>query len=148
MFSGGRKGLSKITSILQNTSKIKQNVESVPDKKWSSDKDLYPLKTNQYSSYIETNLFCTPNQRTVETLCVISHHLYNSKNVKITHGGVLLFVIKVILFHWCFSHFLNWTNGTKLRKVPQITNIGLIILRRSMPHATAFFMSQKTLENQ
>ena len=40
-------------------------------------------------------------------LCAILYHLYNSKNVKNTHGGVLL------IHHGCFSRFLNCTNGTK-----------------------------------
>ena len=36
-------------------------------------------------------------------------HLYNLKNVKNTHGGVLT------LLHGCFSRFLNCTNATKSR---------------------------------
>ena len=41
------------------------------------------------------------------------------KNVKSTHGGVLLLVslqltlLKVALLHRCFSRFLNCTNGTQ-----------------------------------
>ena len=38
------------------------------------------------------------------------------KNVKNTHGGVLLTLLKVTLLHECFSWFLNYTNGSKLRK--------------------------------
>ena len=30
-------------------------------------------------------------------------------------------LLKLTLFHGCFSRFLNCTNGTKLRKVPHIT---------------------------
>ena len=48
--------------------------------------------------------------------CAIWYHLYNLKNVKNTHEGVLLLVLKVTLLHGCFSRFLNCTNGTKLRK--------------------------------
>ena len=44
----------------------------------------------------------------------ICYHLCNLKNVKNTHGGVLL--LKVTLLHGCFSHFLNYANGTKSRK--------------------------------
>ena len=40
--------------------------------------------------------------------CAIWYHLYNLKNVKNTHGGV-------ILLRSCFSRFLNYTNSTKLR---------------------------------
>ena len=45
--------------------------------------------------------------------CAIWYHLYNFKNVKNTHGGVLL---KVTLLHGCFSRFSNCANGTKSRK--------------------------------
>ena len=74
--------------------------------------------------------------------CAIWYHLHNLKNVKITHGGVLILVksliviplnsckvysfklipvkfaysnsFKLTLLHWCFSRFLNCRNGTKL----------------------------------
>ena len=41
--------------------------------------------------------------------CTIWYHLYNLTNVKNTNGGVLL-LVKVALFHGCFSRFLNCTN--------------------------------------
>ena len=50
-----------------------------------------------------------------ETLCAIWYHLYNLRNMKNTHGGVLLLVLKIALLHGCFSRFLNFTNGNKLR---------------------------------
>ena len=60
----------------------------------------------------------------LQALC---YHLHNFKNVKNTHGGVLLLVnlqasslLKVTLLLGCFSHFLNCTNGTKLRKVSKM----------------------------
>ena len=50
----------------------------------------------------------------------IRYHLYNLRNVKSTHGGVILFVklqaIKETLRRWYFSLFLNYKNDTKLRK--------------------------------
>ena len=52
-------------------------------------------------------------------LCVIWYHLYNFKNVKNTHGGVLL-LLKVSVLHGCCSRFLNCANGTKLRKASHI----------------------------
>ena len=59
--------------------------------------------------------------------CEIWYHLYNFKNVKNTHGGVLILVklkpatlLKLILFHGCFSRFLNATNGTKSRNASHI----------------------------
>ena len=56
--------------------------------------------------------------------CAIWYHLYNLKNVKNTHGGVLLLVkpatlLKVTLLHGCFLRFLNCTNGTKSRNASQ-----------------------------
>ena len=47
--------------------------------------------------------------------CAIWYHVYNLKNVKNTHGGLLLLatLLKVTLLHGCFSHFLNCTNVTK-----------------------------------
>ena len=55
----------------------------------------------------------------------IWYHLYSLKNVQSTHGRVLLLVklqalacnlTESNLPEWCFSGFLNFTNGTKLRK--------------------------------
>ena len=50
--------------------------------------------------------------------CAIWYHLYNLKNVKNTHRGVLFLVklqaeAKLTLLHECFSRFLNCKNGTK-----------------------------------
>ena len=62
--------------------------------------------------------------------CAIWYHLYNLKNLKNTHGGVLILVklqaeaLKLTLLHWCFSRFLNCTNGNKLRNAPQICQNG------------------------
>ena len=42
--------------------------------------------------------------RLFEMFCVTCYHLYNLKNDK---------KLKVTVLHWCFPHFLNWTNGTK-----------------------------------
>ena len=44
--------------------------------------------------------------------------LFNLKNVKNTHGGVLL--LKITLLHGCFSRFLNCTNGTSSRNASDI----------------------------
>ena len=46
-------------------------------------------------------------------LCAIWYHLYNLKNVKNTHNGMLLLgklQAEATLFHGCFSRFLNCTN--------------------------------------
>ena len=67
-------------------------------------------------------------------LCAIWCHLYNLK-VKSTRRGVILLafiaclllqpatLLKVTLPNGCFSHFLNCTNGTRLRKVSYISEI-------------------------
>ena len=51
---------------------------------------------------------------------VFWYHLYNLKDVKNTNGGVLL-LVKLQALLKCFSHFLNCTNDTKLRKVSHMT---------------------------
>ena len=58
-------------------------------------------------------------------LCVIWYYIYNFKNVKSTHGGVLLLVklqvetcnfTKSIISTWVFLYFLNFANGAKSRR--------------------------------
>ena len=59
--------------------------------------------------------------------CAIWYCLYNLKNVKNTHGGVLILVklklvkCKLTLLHGCFSRFLKCTNGTKWYQIAQCT---------------------------
>ena len=55
------------------------------------------------------------------TLGAIWCYLYNLKNVKATHGGVLLLV--KLLIHARYSRFLNCTNGTKLRNAPHMKEL-------------------------
>ena len=62
-------------------------------------------------------------------LCNIWYHLYNLKNMKNTHGGVLFLVklqaekqLKVTLVHGCFSRFLKCTNGTELCNASHMSN--------------------------
>ena len=68
------------------------------------------------------------------TRCAIWYHFHNLKNVKNTHGGVLLLVklqakclqLKVTLIRGCFSRFSNCTNGTKSCKTSHlVTATGL-----------------------
>ena len=57
-----------------------------------------------------------------ETLWTIWYHLHNLENVKNTHGGALL-VIKFTKSNpplWVFFTFLNYTNGTKLRRASHL----------------------------
>ena len=51
--------------------------------------------------------------------CAIWYHLYNLKDMKNTHGGVLI-LLKLTLLHGCFSRFLNCTNGTKSCNAPHM----------------------------
>ena len=66
----------------------------------------------------------------------IWYHFYNLKNVKNTPEEVSFLVklqakpttlLKVTLFHGCFSRFLNCTNGTKLRNASHIAGFITII---------------------
>ena len=56
-------------------------------------------------------------------LCAIWYHLYNLKNVKNTHGGVILLVKLQFCFtksntpSSVFSRFLNCANGAKSRNL-------------------------------
>ena len=54
--------------------------------------------------------------------CAIWYHLDILKNVKNTHGGVLILVLKLTLLHGCFSRFLNCTNRTKSRSAPHMVS--------------------------
>ena len=58
-------------------------------------------------------------------ICAIWYHLYNSKNMKNTHGKVSLLVArnfsKSTLLEGCFPRFLNCADGTKSRKATEIT---------------------------
>ena len=71
--------------------------------------------------------------------CTIWYYLYNLKNVKNTHGGLLILVklqasflflqgtfLKLTLLHGCFSYFLNCTNGTNAPHI-SITLLCLIV---------------------
>ena len=65
-----------------------------------------------------------------EMLCTIWYHLYNLKNLKNTHGGVLL-LLKVALLHGCFSHFLNCRNSNKLHKASNIIFLSPVKIQKN-----------------
>ena len=80
--------------------------------------------------------------------CVIWYYLYNSKNVKNTHGGVLILtLIKLALLHGCFSRFLYCTNGTKTRNASQMSP-GLVDLCASNDPIHIFYMNELNRNNQ
>ena len=58
--------------------------------------------------------------------CAIWYHLHNLKNVKNTHGGVLILkpttLLKLTFLHGYFSRFLYCTNGTKSCNAPHISS--------------------------
>ena len=66
---------------------------------------------------LEVKVSRQPQGIKIKLFCANRNHVYNLKNVKNTHGRVL---IKVTILHGCFSRFLNCTNSTKLRKVSRI----------------------------
>ena len=80
-----------------------------------------------WSSYTPTKI--KQNKNPYVMRCAIWYHLYNLKNLKNTHGGVLILVklpatlLKSTLLHGCFSRFLNCTNGTKSRSASHIPNV-------------------------
>ena len=59
----------------------------------------------------------------------IWYPFYSLKNMRSTHGEVLLLVtatlLKITLLHGCFSGLLNCANGTKSRRVKYITDSNL-----------------------
>ena len=64
--------------------------------------------------------------------CAIWYHLYNVRNVRNTHGGVLLLakllLVKVTFLYGCFSRFSNCTHyGTKPRKTSQIQGASIYL---------------------
>ena len=66
---------------------------------------------------------------------VIWYHLYNFKNVKSKHGGVVLLVKtlpKVTLLHGYFSRFLNCANVTKSRNALQIKTRKIVQRNRTI----------------
>ena len=81
-------------------------------------------------------IFCLQNFCACDYYCyyyvmrsAIWYHLYNLKNMRTTHGGVLLLVkfqakpailLKTALLHGDFSRFLNCINGTKSCKISHV----------------------------
>ena len=77
--------------------------------------------------------------------CTIRYHLYNFKNLKNTHGGVLILaatLLKLTLLHRCFSRFLNCTNCIKLRNAP---NIYMNTLKCILTNYTSFLFHANLL---
>ena len=71
------------------------------------------------------------------------YHSYNLKNVKNTHGGVLLLVklqaeAKVTVLHGCFSRFLNCAYCTKSRNASHITDFFRTLLRADSKVTTCY----------
>ena len=71
-----------------------------------------PLSANSHKIVKHTQtIFCKKlNIRVLNVVrCAIWYHLYNLKNVKNTHGGLLILVnlqaVKLTLLHGCFLRF-------------------------------------------
>ena len=76
----------------------------------------------RFGSYKLQNTICDPLWYFV-ILCDPLRDLvkfYNLRNVKNTHGGMLLLVPNVTFLHGCFPSILCGTNGTKSRKASYI----------------------------
>ena len=62
----------------------------------------------------------------------IWHHLYNLKNVKNNHGGVLLLVklqalLKVTLLHGCFSRFFKLYKWHQIAQRISLSSISSVL---------------------
>ena len=60
--------------------------------------------------------------------------------MKNTHGGMLLLVLKVTLFHGCFSRFLNCMNSTKSPNAPHMTCGTLYKRPKNVPSRLGFHL--------
>ena len=82
--------------------------------------DVFVTGKDGYGLEIPANFYLYASEKAIKGSRIgsIWSHLYNFKNVKNTHGGVLL-LLKVILLNRCFSRFLNCTNDIKSRKTSQ-----------------------------
>ena len=77
--------------------------------------------------------------------CAIWHYLYNFKNVKSTHGGVLN--LKLTLLHGRFSRLLNCTIDTKSLIAPHIYSPQLISPKIPKFHLIFWFINYAFLQN-
>ena len=71
-------------------------------------------------------------------------YLCNLKNLKNTHSGVLLFTFSKVAGYWCFSHFLNWTNGTKWCKALHLSYTLLFYQPKKSLHYHLIFLMKDT----
>ena len=87
------------------------------------------------------------------TCCAIWYHLYNLKNVKNSHGGVLVLLklkasacnfTKINASPWVFSRFLNCTNATKSRNAPHIVYQVFQFFLNSLHCHWCLFLSPET----
>ena len=103
---------------------------------------LFSQKTPSYKfdrllNTLLQKLFISKRQHPLYVVrCAIWYYLHNLKNVKNTHGGVLILALKLTLLRSCFSRLLNCTNGTKSRNAPHTTPIKnlkiMVYLRQRM----------------
>ena len=83
-----------------------------------------------YSFISNADYLFLHDKQSVVMFCAIWCYLYKLKNVKNTHGEVLLLVrlkacnliLNVTLLHGCFSRFWKFTNGTKSRNASYLLN--------------------------
>ena len=99
-------------------------IQSISDLLQLSQRQTISEVHSPTENMIQLNIFASYVKR-----WAIWYHLYNLKNVKNSHGGVLTLVklqasacnlLKLTLLHGCFSRFLNCTNITKSRNASHI----------------------------
>ena len=116
--------LSPDVGIIENSGidGIEENEsDDNPENETEPESDLIVLDpdhvSHQKNNMLVFNCFC----ECFVIFCSILYHLYNLKNMKNTHGGVLLLVkLRATILHGCFSCFLNCTSSTKSRKASQL----------------------------
>ena len=90
---------------------------------WKNDNDAKICQHDVIVKFFDVFLLTPPLPTRIlhynVILCVIWYHLYNVKNEKNIHRGVLL-LVKVALLHRCFSCVLNSTSGAKFHKASPI----------------------------
>ena len=97
-------------------------IKSLPD---SSKLFSKKQRINKYKNQnLQKSSFKTHNMIQILMLCAIWYHLYNLKNVKNTHGKVLL-LVKLHHSSMAAFTFLNSANGTKSRKASHVGEYSL-----------------------
>ena len=120
-----------------------------PTKNFCCKKHLHELKKTLIQLVSTLSLRILPFSAFAYVMrCAIWYHLYNLKNVKNAHGGVLKFkpaTLKVTLLHGCFSCFVNRKKTSHIIKpllLQEISQCSLALLPNL--HETLWKLKVKT----